>query len=183
MKEKILKDYLKNGILNIDEVIDDFYNYTYTIIKNAVSSTMTNEDMEEILSDVFVGIWKCSSKISLEIQVKPYLIGITRNVIKNKYRKINLNDSILDYEGTLFSNFKMEEIIEQNEQDKIIQNTLKTLKTEEYKTFIMFYYEAKSIKEIAKTLNLSTSNVKVILHRVRKKIKKSLEDGGYSYGK
>ena len=47
----------------------------------------------------------------------------------------------------------------------------------------MFYYESKSVKEIAKILNLSTSNVKTILHRVRKTIKRNLEDGGYSYEK
>ena len=47
----------------------------------------------------------------------------------------------------------------------------------------MFYYESKSIKEIAKVLNLSTSNVKTILHRIRKNLKRNLEDGGYGYGK
>ena len=62
-------------------------------------------------------------------------------------------------------------------------DTLKAVKQEEYKIFIMFYYESKSVKEIAKVLNLSTSNVKTILHRVRKVIKRNLEDGGYSYGK
>ena len=63
----------------------------------------------------------------------------------------------------------------------IIKNTLKTLKIEEYEIFIMFYCEAKPIKEIAEKLKFSTSKVKVILHRVRKKIKRNLEDGGYGY--
>lgn len=45
----------------------------------------------------------------------------------------------------------------------------------------MFYSEAKTIKEIAEKLKFSTSKVKVILHRVRKKIKRNLEDGGYGY--
>ena len=62
-------------------------------------------------------------------------------------------------------------------------DTLKAVKPKEYEIFIMFYYEAKSVKEIAKVLNLSTSNVKTILHRVRKTIKRNLEDGSYSYGK
>ena len=48
---------------------------------------------------------------------------------------------------------------------------------------MMYYYEGKNIKEISKELNLSVGNVKTILHRVRKKIKRNLEDGGYSYGK
>ena len=47
----------------------------------------------------------------------------------------------------------------------------------------MFYYEAKAIREIATILNLSISNVKTILHRVRKIIKIKLEDGGYGYGR
>lgn len=62
-------------------------------------------------------------------------------------------------------------------------DTLKAVKPKEYEIFIMFYYESKSVKEIAKVLNLSTSNVKIILHRVRKIIKRNLEDGGYGYGK
>ena len=53
----------------------------------------------------------------------------------------------------------------------------------EYQVFIMFYSEGKTVKEIAKILNFSESKVKVVLHRVRKKIKTNLEDGGYSYGK
>ena len=47
----------------------------------------------------------------------------------------------------------------------------------------MFYYNEKSIKEIAKLLEFSQSKVKVVLHRVRKIIRKNLENGGYGYGK
>lgn len=43
----------------------------------------------------------------------------------------------------------------------------------------MFYYEDKSIKKIAKELNCSTGKIKVILHRVRKKIKNNLKNRGY----
>ena len=75
------------------------------------------------------------------------------------------------------------EIAEQKEQDRIIQNTLQHLKDKEYTIFIMFYYESKSIKEISKVLNLSKNNVKTILHRIRKRLKRNLEDGGYGYGK
>lgn len=73
--------------------------------------------------------------------------------------------------------------MKENEQNIIIKNTLKTLKKEEYTVFIMFYYENRTTKEIAEYLNCTVGNVKVILHRVRKKIRKNLEDGGYGYGK
>lgn len=183
MKNEILKDYLKNGKVDIDKIIDDFYGYVYIIVKNGVSVAITNEDIEEIISDVFVAIWKNSRDLLKTTEIKPYLTGIARNLIRNKYRNTELNFSISDYEENLVDTCNIEKITEENEQNKVILNTLKTVKTNEYEIFIMFYYESKSVKEIAKVLNLSISNVKTILHRVRKIIKRNLEDGGYGYGK
>lgn len=183
MKNEILNDYLINGKLDIDRILDDFYNYVYIIVKNGVSVSMTDEDIEEIISDVFVAIWKNSSNLLKTIEIKPYLTGTAKNMIRNKYRNIELNFSISDYEENLVDICNIEKIAEENEQSKVVLDTLKAVKPKEYEIFIMFYYESKSVKEIAKVLNLSTSNVKTILHRVRKAIKRNLEDGGYSYGK
>lgn len=183
LEKEILKDYLKNNILDIDKLLDDFYGYVYIIVKNVVNIFITDEDIEEIISDVFLAIWKNKEKLSDTTVVKSYLAGITKNVIKNKYRNIKINFSISDYEESIVDTFDIEEISEIKEQDRIIHSTLQKLKIEEYKIFIMFYYEAKSIKEISKVLDLSTSNVKTILHRIRKIIKRNLENGGYGYGK
>ena len=183
MKKKMLKDYLENGKLNIDKMLDDFYGYVYIIVKNGVSSHITDEDIEEIISDVFVAIWKNSERLSATTALKAYLAGTAKNRIKNKYRKTEANISISEYEEKIIENSNLEKLAEENEQNLIIKNTLKTLKTEEYEIFIMFYCEAKTIKEIAEKLKFSTSKVKVILHRVRKKIKRNLEDGGYGYGR
>ena len=43
MKKEMLKDYLENGKLNIDKMLDDFYGYVYIIVKNGVSSHITDE--------------------------------------------------------------------------------------------------------------------------------------------
>lgn len=183
MKNKILNDYLINGKLDIDRILDDFYNYVYIIVKNGVSASITDEDIEEIISDVFVAIWKNSSILLKTTEIKSYLVGTTKNIIRNKYRSMKLNFSISDYEEDLVDTSNIEKNIEENEQNKVILETLKSVKPNEYKIFILFYYESKSIKEIAKVLNLSTSNVKTILHRIRKTIKRNFEDGGYGYGK
>lgn len=183
MKEKILNDYIKNHQINIDNIIDDFYGYIYIVVKNAVSVHITDEDIEEIISDVFIAIWKNYEKLSKTTIMKAYLTGISKNVIKNKYRKSELNFSISDYEEHLISNVDTEKISEEIDRKKLFKEVLKALKQEEYQIFIMFYYEGKTIKNISEVLKCSESKVKNILYRVRKKIKKNLEKGGYSYGK
>lgn len=183
MEEKVLRDYLISDNIDIDKVIDDFYSYIYMIIKNSVSMYVSDEDVEEIISDVFVAMWKNSINLPQTTKIRPYLIGITKNVIKNKYRTTECNLSIFDYENNLIENIDVETIIENIEKENIINNSIKKLKQEEYQIFIMFYYEQKSIKEISSKLKCSDSKVKTILHKVRKILRKSLKDGGYGYGK
>ena len=67
MKKQILNDYLVNGKIDIDKLLDDFYGYVYIIVKNDVSKYITEQDIEEIISDVFIAIWKNSNIIYLEL--------------------------------------------------------------------------------------------------------------------
>lgn len=183
MKEKILNDYIENTQINIDSIINDFYGYIYIVVKNSVSIHIRDEDIEEIISDVFIGIWKNYKKLSRTTIVKPYLTGIARNVVRNKYRKSELNFSIDDYENKLIDNIVVDKFDEEIERNNIIKKVLHALKQEEYQIFIMFYYDSKTIRQISAMYNYSESKVKMTLHRIRKKIKKELEKGGYSYGK
>lgn len=183
METNKLCDYMENETLDIDMLIDDYYSYIYIVVKNGISINISQEDMEEIISDTFVAFWKNSKYLRKDLLVKPYLKGIAKNLIKNKYRNNNINVSIENYENTLVGDFDIDDILESNEKNELIIDTLKTLNKNEYSIFMMYYYEGKNIKEISKELNLSVGNVKTILHRVRKKIKRNLEEGGYSYGK
>ena len=159
MKREVLNDYLVNGKIDIDKFLDDFYVYVYIIVKNTVSIHITDEDIEEILSDVFMAVWKNSNKLSSTTDIKAYLAGATKNIIRNKYRKTEINFSITDYEEKIIADSNLEKITEENEQNRIIKNTLKTLKKEEYKIFIKFYFEAKTINEITKEL-IAISNIR-----------------------
>ena len=52
----ILKAYIKGDRLDIDKVVEDYYGYIYMIIKNIKSIGILEEDMEEIISDVFLAL-------------------------------------------------------------------------------------------------------------------------------
>lgn len=178
-----IADFEDRNILNIEKVIEKYNNYIYTVIEHSISDP---EDIEEILSDVFIVLWKNHSKIDNNINIRAYLIGITRNLIKKKYRSYNIDyetKNIDDFENKINSHIDIQELIEENEKGKIIEKLIDSLKDEEKKIFTMFYYQSKKIKEIAKALKISETKVKVMLHRLRKQAKKKFKEGGYSYGK
>lgn len=177
-KNELIKDYKINNILDIEKIYNDFYSYVYTIVINRTQGYLKEEDMEEIISDTFFMLWKNTNKLEDERALKPYIAGITKNLIKEKIRKNNICLDILDYE-----NIKgMEFFTEEREEITLLKDSLKELKTEDKEVFELYYYQNKKIKEIALLLNISEFNVKQRLYRIRKKIKKNVEKkGGYRY--
>lgn len=160
--------------------MNQYYPYVYKIIENAKNGAISNEDIEEMIADVFLAVWNNRHRLEKdEIVLKFYIAGISKNVIKNYYRKSKLEYSITDYEEVLADTENLEVWLEEYEQNKAILGIVKELKKEEYQSFLLFYYESKKIKEIAKKLEISESKVKVILYRLRKKIKKELKKKGY----
>lgn len=175
-KEKI-EEYLENGILDIEAVMTQYTNYIYTIIKSK-SSAFNQEDIEEIISDVFLTLWNNREKIDCDKKLSPYIAGITKNLIKKKYRDRKIYENIEDYEEQLIISEKIDLYFEEQEQNEMIIQELDKFKDEEQTIFLMFYYQNKRIKEIANLLNISESKVKMKLSRTRKKLKYKLKERG-----
>ena len=88
MKDKRLILKLKQGdskALNI--IIEKYSSYVYTVIRNIIGYYMTEEDIEEVVSDSFVNLWNNSDKLSEDRPLTPYLSAIARNAAKNRFRQ------------------------------------------------------------------------------------------------
>ncbi len=181
--DKTLEDFKnEENRLDIEKVIKTYNNYIYTVVRNLISN---EEDVEEILSDVFTILWKNYTAMTLnsEIKIKPYLIGITKNLIKKKYKNQNALESLDSMDVEIPDVTDVSKLAENNEKSKLILEVQNEMKEEEREIFIMFYYQNKKVREIAKILKISTSKVKVKLHRLRNLVKKKFKERGYSYGR
>lgn len=179
-KNKKICDYMNGNKLEIEKVMKDYMNYVYAII-NKSSLKLSKEDIEEIHSDVFLTLWRNQQILHIDNNMSSYIGGITKNLIKQKYRHVTSDDNILDYEEKLVSISNIELTFSNNEQNMLISNELEKMKTEDKQIFILYYYENKSIKEISTMLSLSKSKVKITLFRIRKKLQKVLEESGYGF--
>lgn len=167
-----LKNYIYDDELDLDGIIEDFSPYLRTIINNMVSNNLSYEDKEEILSDTFFVLWK--NRHNNIFSLNSYIAGIARNLVKEKLRKRKITYDITDYENDIeYSN--IDTYIDERDE---IQRCLEKLKSIEQRIFYMYYYSSKSVKDIAKELDMSEFNVTTRLYRIRKKLKKELKIGG-----
>ncbi len=176
-KDNTMYTYMRDNTLDVDKIIDDFSGYLYTIIKNAGS--FQKEDIEEMISDTYFILWKNQYKLDLDKKVSPYLCGIVKNLIRQRYHIFyNNTENIEDFEENLIINEKIDMVVENNEINSRIIQLLGKMKDKEI--FYEFYFYSRKIKEIAIEYNLSESTVKSKLYRTRDKIRKELLKGGYS---
>ena len=171
-----LENYYKNNEIDIDQIIEDFAPYITTVINNGTDNSLSFEDKEEIFSDTFFLLWKNRNRLNINVSLKSYLAGITRNLIKEKYRKLKIVYDISDFENESLNSINMYE----NDRELIydVEQKIKGLKDIDNEIVNLFYYSSMSIKDIARKLNISELNVKTRLHRIRKRIKKELNNGG-----
>ena len=176
MNNEVIEKYIVNGKLDLDKIVDDYSSYVKTIINNLVGNNLKDEDKEEIMLDTFFILWKNFNDSKNIYVLNSYIAGITRNLVKEKLRKMNYTVDISDYENIIEmeSNALYEE---EREEIAYLKKSLKKLKEIDIKIINLYYYSSKSIKDIAKELNISESNVKTKLHRIRKKLNKQLSKG------
>ena len=57
-----IKSYFINHQLDIKKVVNDYSRYIFTIVANMTKGFLKDEDIEEIISDIFLIIWKNQRK-------------------------------------------------------------------------------------------------------------------------
>ena len=177
---KKIREYFENNELNLEVIINEYSGYVYKIVENMSNKDLSKEDIEEILSDTFVVLWKNKERLDINKELSPYIAGITKNLVREKNRIININYDISDYENIIQDFTKIDMMCEEREKIEIIDKTVKKMKKKDIEIFELYYYSSMKYNEISNILKISEFSIKSKLFRIRKKIKKELLKGGYS---
>ena len=180
MNEKISK-FKINDEIDIERIIDEYSNYLSVVIKNICGNILSDEDVEEILLDVFLALWKNREKLDKNKPIKPYISSIAHNLTKKKMTQIHKKNDISPLEeNTIIEETNFDFIIDNKFKKEEVDYILNELSEEDYQIFTLFYYNSYKVKQIANKLDISTVKVKTKLCRIRKKIKRKLKERGYS---
>ncbi len=143
-------------------------------------------DSDECVNDTYFKAW-ITIPPTLPENLKIYLGKITRNIALNLYEKLHTSKRddgqmpvILDEISEMIGENKVEKEINAVLLTDSINTFLKELPKDKRKIFVLRYFHMYSIKEIAKQLNLSESNVKMSLSRTRDALGTYLRKEGFT---
>ncbi len=145
----------------------------------ALRITRNREDAEEVIQDAFLKVYYSLKDFEGKSKFSTWLYKIVYNQAISKIRKKSITQSDLNEE--IINNFTVGNIsrdlnyLASEDQTKYINLALSKLPEEDSAIVTLFYLNESSIEEVSEITGLSESNVKVKLHRSRKKMYEELK--------
>ena len=166
-----IDDVLKGNTNAFSILVDKYKGMVFTLALKIVKS---REEAEEISQDTFIKAFKNLSKFNGDSKFSTWLykIGYRTSLDYLKRNTEKYNTSTID-EVTINKIKSTESIlegIERKERAAIINKCMLELPEEERSILWFFYFKELSLKEIIEITDLSEANVKVKLHRARKRL-------------
>jgi len=148
--------------------------YQRSILALLFQMVNNREDAEELTQDVFVKIFTKLPTFRAQCRFSTWAYRIAWTTAISWLRKRRMVYS--DVEESKMANYpdeRVDEWLEKQEGEEKLQQleaAVNKLVPEDRALISLFYTEERSVLDIAEMLEISVENVKVRLHRVRKKI-------------
>lgn len=154
----------------INEYKDIAYNLALSMVKN-------KENAKDIVQNSFLKVLENINRFRNESKFSTWLYRIVYNQSINFIKKTNHLNSGIQNTSMSFEYYENDDSQEENVQE--LYKAIDLLNDTERNIIMLFYLADKSVKEISHILKLSNSNIKVILHRTRKKLQEIIEYARY----
>lgn len=173
-QEQLVRRLKQSDSKALQELMALYTPYLCTVAANLAVPPLTPQDVEEIVSDAFVRLWRHRQDLDPERSMKGYLVRITRNLVVDTLRS-RKSDCLPLVEEILEQETPLETRLEQKEAVRRLNEHLAALSPEDRELLLRFYYYNQRTAAIARELAISPGAVRVRLFRLRVQLKKSLE--------
>jgi len=174
---KLYNEYLKGEKGAFELLYSKYKDKLHYFIFNIVKDYQKAED---ITQDVFIYVMQNKLKEGHSFKQYIYLIAKSRaiNYINSEKRKIDINERYLAKEDEAIEN-DIIEIITKNETKRELMEAINELDDKYKNAIYLVKIEELSYKETAQILGETTQNVKNLIHRAKKELRKNLIKKGY----
>ena len=162
----------------MEQIYKQYYSRLFSFINSKVHN---KEDAKDILSEVFIKIYKNIDKLDSDEKLTSWIFTITRNSIIDFYRKNSKNENDIEFneEHTFEDKEQLKTI---NELSNCIEPIINSLSSKYSEALYLSEIKELKQKEIATKLDISSTSIKNIIFRGKKQIKEKLfECCSYEY--
>ncbi len=177
MNEKLALLALRRGDqAGLNFIIDSYTPYVAAIISGIAGKYAHLSDVEELVSDVFVALWREEGRIKPG-KLRPWLASVARNKARSFLRGLKAELPLED--DTLAWEFDLETKIQQEELYSAVRQAVLDMGEPDKEIFLRHYYYFQPVKDIAERTGIKESTVKSRLRRGRQSLKQKLIKGGF----
>ena len=170
----------------VEEYGDYLYNFALTRLKSEQAA-------DDLVQETFLSALKTGNFFEGQSSPKTWLTSILKNRIIDYFRKHNkeaqrvVQESSFTERDDIFNSYGIwkkllrpwerdpQSLLEGKRISKEIKTCLDKLQTKNRQVFILRIVDGFSVEETCKILNISTSNVSVLLYRARMLLRECLE--------
>lgn len=173
----LLHDLRAKDPAALEKLMDKYIAYISAIVWNFLQHSMSREDAEEVVSDVFLTAWNRSRDIHPQA-LKPWLAAVARNKAKQKLRDagcdLPLEEDVLEIpeEETPEGRYSRQE------EARLVREAVDSLGEPDREIFLRHYWYAQSVVQISGQMGLNPSTIKTKLRRGRERLKEMLKKWG-----
>jgi RNA polymerase sigma-70 factor (ECF subfamily) len=126
---------------------------------------------EDVVSEVFIDVWRQAGRFECRSQVSTWLLAITRNKALSMLRRraeTSLDEEVAEFIEDAADN--PEVTMQKQERSAILRSCLEQLSPAHREIIDLVYYHEKSIDEVAEVIGVPANTVKTRMFYARKRI-------------
>lgn len=187
-EQRLIKNLIEGDQRAFEQVVSEHHNIMLSVARAIVGDTFA----DEVVQEAWISAIKALPKFERRSSLKTWLLHIVSNGAKSRVRRENRSFSLdegwqaessdkFDHTGHRYDDlFAWEEATPEallaNEQlQSVIEESFQQLPAQQRAALTLYDMEGIKMEEICNILDVSASNVRVLLHRARTTLHHSIE--------
>jgi RNA polymerase sigma-70 factor (ECF subfamily) len=158
----------------------EIYHNHYGRVRKFIFALVRDEWVaDDLIQETFIKVQKNLNQLREESKLSSWIFRIAYNLCQDYFRKMSQSskrEHVLTGKKEIITEPFFQKEFEQHQMGKCVQDKIRLLPESHQVVLVLFDLMEFGHQEIAEILDISVENVKVRLHRARKKLKTILEE-------
>lgn len=149
---------------------DHFVEYFSPLLLAKLRGRLPAQDVDDVRQDVLLLALKKLGDLRESCKLPAFVLGICDNILREQYRKVSRTEPLDEWHELIVGNWNIEKDFLRKEAAAAVRQILSEMrKPREVEILRAIYLDDEDREEVCRRYNVSAKNLRVLLHRAKKK--------------